>query len=57
MVTLQYKANKTSDETQDEIDEEKPKTFFAKIWAHYQYGVRKTIPAQLFYTTMQLKYF
>jgi hypothetical protein len=57
MVTLEYNAKIASDETQDEIDEEKPKTFFAKIWTHYQYGVRKTIPAQLFYTTLQLKYF
>jgi hypothetical protein len=56
MVILEYRANKAGDETDDE-DHEEPKTFFGKIWAHYQYGLKKTIPAQLFYTTMQFKYF
>jgi hypothetical protein len=57
MVILEYRAKKHDDETDEEDDEEEPKLFFGKIWAHYQYGVKKTIPAQLFYTAMQFKYF
>jgi hypothetical protein len=55
MVILESKANKVNDENCDENHVEK-KTFVDKIWAHYQYGLKKPIPAQLFYTTTQFKY-
>jgi hypothetical protein len=55
-VILEYRAKNHDDET-DEEEGEDPKLFFNKIWAHYKYGVKKTIPAQLFYTAMQFKYF
>jgi hypothetical protein len=59
-VILEYRAKKHNDETDEEEqdnEDEEPKLFFNKIWALYKYGVKKTIPAQLFYTAMQLKYF
>jgi hypothetical protein len=57
MVILESKASKVSADTQDEVTTEEDKTAVAKLWGNYQYGLRKAVPAQLFYTTMQLKYF
>ena len=57
MVMLESRASKVSADTQDEVTAEEEKSVIAKLWANYQYGLRKVVPAQLFYTTMQLKYF
>jgi hypothetical protein len=57
MLALEFRANRKGTATQDgEIDEEE-KTVIDKIWTHYRYGLRKTVPSQLFYTTTQFKYF
>jgi ABC-type transport system involved in cytochrome bd biosynthesis fused ATPase/permease subunit len=55
MVILESKANKVSDKDHEENHEQK-KTFINKIWAHYQYGLRKATPAHLFFATTQFKY-
>jgi hypothetical protein len=57
MLALEFRANKKGTGTQDGEIDEKVKTIIDKIWTHYRYGLRKTIPSQLFYTTTQFKYF
>jgi hypothetical protein len=56
-VMLESRASKDNADTKDEVTAEEEKSAVAKLWANYQYGLRKAVPAQLFYTTMQLKYF
>jgi hypothetical protein len=56
MLKLESRANKIGVDAQEEEKYEKEKTFIGKIWASYQFGVRKTTHARLFYTTLQFKY-
>lgn len=57
MLRLEAKASRIGAETHDEDKTDEKKTFIGKIWAHYQYGLRKSIPAKLFHSVMQFKYF
>jgi hypothetical protein len=57
MLRLESKASKIVAENRDEEKNEEDKTFIGKIWAHYQYGLKKSIPAKLFHTIMQFKFF
>jgi hypothetical protein len=52
MVLLRHKAKRDGNDFQ--LHE---KTFFGKIWANYRYGLKETILAELFYATLQLKFF
>jgi hypothetical protein len=53
MVIFRLRAKqKDGNDSQDEDS-----TFFGKIWANYKYGLKETIPAQVFYTTLQFKFF
>jgi hypothetical protein len=53
MLELEYRA-KVQTHNGEAAEEEN--TIIAKIWAHYRYGLRKTVASQLFYTTTQFKY-